>query len=111
MSSKEKLLAKRKQFPFNFPFWARFKPCKNRTTLVINDEYIYHDGELKDIKFIHRESTSTNRKDYEKIFPNPDKDRTEPMYLKRPTSRSINKFGIHNKNLNMPKQLKNRYKK
>ena len=31
---------KEKVFPKEFPFWARFKKNKNRTTLVIDEEIV-----------------------------------------------------------------------
>lgn len=73
------------EFPKKFPFWARLKISKNRTTLVIDEDKAlnkqtkkYEDG------FVHREATHTYRKDFEKIEPNPDKNDKQPMYLKRP---------------------------
>ena len=61
--------------------------------------------------FVNREATHTYKKEYERIFPNPDPDDKEPMYLKSP--RKIPKFLVkpHNKDLDMPKHLKERYSK
>lgn len=61
--------------------------------------------------FVHREATHSARKDYEKIFPNPDKADKEPMYLKRPTKKPKKLFELHNKDLSMPKHLIDRYDK
>lgn len=101
-------------FPEEFPFWARFKPNKNRTTLVIDEEL--NDNEK--IQFVHREAihcTEDNKYvlsgDYEKVYPNPDTTDKEPMYLKRPHKHPIRKFGPHNKNLSMPENLRQRYDK
>lgn len=101
---------KKKDFPKEFPFWARLKISKNRTTLVIDEDKVlnkktkkYEDG------FVHRESIHTEKKDYEKIYPNPDKSDPKPMYLKRPTKLPKQLFKVHEKNLSMPKHLKERY--
>ena len=100
-------------FPKKFPFWARLKINKNRTTLVIDEE------DTKDKKnnfvpgFVHRESIHGNKsnRDYEMIFPNPDVDDKEPMYLKRPSKLPQKLFKPHNKKLNMPQHLIDRYDK
>lgn len=105
---------RRALFPFKFPFWARFKPNKGRTTLVIDEE----QDNKSNIQFVHREAihcTEDNRYvlsgDYEKIYPNPDKTDKNPMYLKRPHKHSISVFEPHNKNLEMPEDLRQRYDK
>lgn len=102
----------KKEFPKKFPFWARLKISKKRTTLVIDEEK-YLDRKTNKIEdgFVNREATHTYRKDYEKITPNPDPDDSEPMYLKRPTKKPKRMFEPHNKTLNMPKHLKDRYDK
>ena len=98
---------KKKEFPKEFPFWARFKPNKKRTTLVIDEELVLNKKNNKlEEDFVHREATHSYRKDYEEIFPNPDKDDSEPMFLKRPTKKPKRMFEPHNKNLFMPKSLK-----
>lgn len=99
-------------FPEEFPFWARLKISKNRTTLVIDEDKVKNkkSGEIVDA-FVHREGTSQYHKDYEKINPNPDKSREEPMYLKRPRKIPKTLVKPHNKNLDMPKDLKERYSK
>lgn len=61
--------------------------------------------------FVHREAIHSEKKDYEKIDPNPDKDDSEPMYLKRPSKLPKKLFENHNKNLDMPEHLKSRYHK
>lgn len=101
------------EFPKKFPFWARFKKNKNRTTLVIDEELVKNkkNNKLEDC-FVHREATKQEHKDYEKIEPNPDKDkRPIPMYLKRPRKKPKRMFEPHNKNLEMPQHLIDRYDK
>lgn len=100
------------EFPKKFPFWARLKIGKKRTTLVIDEEK-YLDRKTKRIEdgFVHRESTHTYRKDFEMIKPNPDPSDSEPMYLRRPTKKPKRLFEPHNKNLDMPEYLKERYDK
>ena len=90
---------------------------KNRTTLVIDEE------EVKDKKnnlvpgFVHREAIHVRDNDpkklknYECIFPNPDTDDKDPMYLKRPAKLPQILFKLHNKNLNMPQYLIDKYDK
>ena len=106
-------MAEKKTFPDKFPFWARMKIAKNRTTLIIDEAPAlnkktkkYEDG------FVHRESSHQNpRGDYEMIFPNPDKSDPDPMYLKRPRKLPKRIFGPHNKDLTMPEFLRQRYDK
>lgn len=101
----------KKEFPKEFPFWARLKINKHRTTLVIDEDQAlnkrtkkYEDG------FVHREATSQYHKGFEPIIPNPDKEkRPNPMYLKSPRKMPKRMFEPHNKKLEMPEQLKNRY--
>ena len=102
----------KREFPKEFPFWARLKINKNRTTLVIDEAPArnkktnkYEDG------FVHRESIHTYKKDYEEVFPNPDRKDPKPMYLKRPTKLPKRMFKPHEKDLGMPKHLRERYKK
>jgi len=95
-----------------FPFWARLKIGKNRTTLVIDKDIVKDKKKNEMVEgFVHREATHTENKDFEKIDPNPDKDDKEPMYLKRPRKHPQNLFYPHNKNLDMPEHLKSRYEK
>ena len=109
---KKKSQNKKETFPSKFPFWARFKKNKNRTTLVIDEEFVKRKNSDKyDDCFVHREATHSYRKDYEEIKPNPDKDDSKPMYLKRPTKKPKKMFEPHNKNLRMPKHLKEKYLK
>lgn len=61
--------------------------------------------------FVHREATHTNKKGYEPIIPNPDESDSEPMFLKRPRKHPKGMFSVHNKNLDMPKKLKEKYSK
>ena len=100
------------EFPSKFPFWARLRINKNRTTLVIDEEVVknkktkkYEDG------FVHRESTSKYHKGFEEIKPNPDRTKKNPMYLKSPRKISKKLVKPHNKKLDMPKHLKDRYSK
>lgn len=102
----------KEEFPKEFPFWARLKVFKKRTTLVIDEELVknkknnrYEEG------FVHREATHSRHSDYEKIFPNPDKRDKEPLYLKRPRKLPKRLFEKHNQELEMPKFLKDRYSK
>ena len=103
---------KNNSFPDKFPFWARLKISKNRTTLVIDEDKVlnkknkkYEDG------FVHREATSKFHKGFEEIKPNPDATKKDPMYLKSPRKIPKNMVKPHNKELNMPKFLKDRYDK
>lgn len=98
-----------------FPFWARFlgDRRKHRTTLIVDEESVKDKktNQLVD-GFVHREATSQYKADREKIDPNPDKDkRPDPMYLKRATKAPKTEFVPHNKNLSMPKRLKEQYDK
>lgn len=104
--------AKPKEFPTTFPFWARFKPNKNRTTLVI-DDYKVIDRKTNESKeyFVHREATHTDKREYQEIKPNPDKSDPKPMYLKKPSKKPKKHFRPHNKELTMPEELKKRYEK
>lgn len=103
--------ATQKAFPEKFPFWARLKISKKRTTLVIDKEDVVDKKTKKqEPGFVHREATHTARKDYEKIDPNPDKADPDPMYLKRPSKLPQRMFEPHNKNLDMPEHLKEKYK-
>ena len=54
---------------------------------------------------------SKKKKDYEMIYPNPDRNDSKPMCLKRPTKLPKKLFKVHEKNLSMPKHLKERYSK
>ena len=107
----------KKEFPKRFPFWARLKISKNRTTLVIDEEDAYNKKKKRfEEGFVHREaihpnSDGSNVKGYERVFPNPDKADKKPMYLKRPSKLPKRMFVPHNKNLDMPKHLKEKYDK
>ena len=102
----------KKSFPNMFPFWARLKISKRRTTLVIDEEYAYNKkNNKKEDCYIHREATHTERKDYEKIVPNPNKNDKLPMYLKRAKKLPKRMFEPHNQNLYIPKHLKDLYDK
>ena len=108
---------KQKEFPDKFPFWARLKISKNRTTLVIDEAPARNkkNNKIED-GFVHREAIhpkgdGSNVKGYEKIEPNPDPTDKDPMYLKRATKLPKTFFKPHNKNLNMPQHLKERYDK
>ncbi len=103
---------KKKEMPKEFPFWARLKIDKERTTLVIDEEMTVNKRtERIEDHYVHRESTHTKGKDYEKIYPNPDRSDPDPMYLKRPRKLPKTMFRPHNKNLAMPNHLRERYKK
>ena len=101
---------KQTSFPTKFPFWARLKFGKKRTTLVIDEDKAFDKQKKKTVDgFVHREATSVKHKDYEEISPNPDKSKKAPMYLKRPKRTPKHLFENHNKDLDMPNSLKKRY--
>lgn len=101
----------KKQFPDKFPFWARFRISKNRTTLVIDEAPAYDKQKHKMVDgFVHREATHTQGHG-EPITPNPDKDDSEPMYLRSPRKHPKYLFVPHNKELDMPEDLRQRYDK
>lgn len=103
---------KKNVFPAEFPFWARLKISKNRTTLVIDEDIVKNKKTNKIVEaFVHREATSQYHKGFEVIKPNPDKDKEEPMYLKSPRKIPKTLIKPHNKNLDMPQTLKERYSK
>lgn len=105
-------MSKKKEFPKTFPFWARFKKNKNRTTLVIDEELAMNKkSEKEEEVFVHREATHSYRKDFEEITPNPDASDKKPMFLKRPRKKPKRLFEPHNKKLNLPKFLVDRYNK
>ena len=61
----------KKEFPKKFPFWARLKISKKRTTLVIDEEEIVDKkSRKKEEGYVHREATHTPKKDFEKINKN-----------------------------------------
>ena len=108
----KKELIKKGKFPNEFPFWARLKISKNRTTLVIDEDMVKnkHSEQIVDA-FVHREATSQYHKGYEEIKPNLDKSKKDPMYLKSPRKIPKTLVKPHNKNLTMPQSLKDRYGK
>ncbi|MDE7164062.1 MAG: hypothetical protein K2O04_01375, partial [Clostridiales bacterium] len=103
----------KQKFPDKFPFWARLKISKNRTTLVIDEDMAVDKKTNKPVDgFVHREATSEYHKGFEEIQPNPDKDkRPDPMYLKSPRKLPKYLFNPHNKQLDMPEHLRERYDK
>ena len=95
-----------------FPFWARVRISKQRTTLVIDDIDIINNTSGQSKKgFVHREATHTKRKGYERISPNPDRSDPNDMFLKPPRIRPQRDFEPHNKRLRMPKNLLDKYDK
>ncbi len=112
LTAKDKRKTSIKAMPDKFPFWARLKIEKHRTTLVIDKTKI-EDKKKKQIVegYVHREATHTYKKDYEKISPNPDKTDNRDMYLKRPSKHPKRLFKAHNKQLKMPSHLKEKYSK
>lgn len=101
-----------KGFPDKYPFWARLKISKRRTTLVIDEDKAYDKEKKQEVEgYVHREATSVYHKGFEEIKPNPDKDKSTPMYLKSPRKLPKYFFEPHNKDLDMPEDLKNRYEK
>ena len=100
------------ELPKEFPFWARLKFEKHRTTLVIDKEKVINKKTKKiEDGFVDREATHTYKKEYERIFPNPDRDDSRPMYLLRPRKRPKRLYEPHNKKLDMPQFLKDKYAK
>ena len=118
-SQSKSVAASKKGFPDKFPFWARCKPNKNRTTLVIDEEQVKRkNSDMVDDCFVHREAIHCDDDnkyvlsgDYEKVFPNPDISDNSPMYLKRPHKHPKRMFAPHNKNLILPENLRQRYEK
>ena len=116
-SQQQTVEKKQKEFPDKFPFWARLKIEKRRTTLVI-DETVEANKKTQKVEehFVHREvihpkGDGTNVKGYELIKPNPDPTDNDTMYLKRPTKLPKRLFQPHNKELNTPDHLRERYDK
>lgn len=100
------------EFPNEFPFWARIKINKHRTSLVIDEEKYFDKKLNKNVDgYVHREATSVYHKGLEKIDPNPDKTKKIPMYLKRPSKKPKRLFEPHNRDLDMPKYLRDKYGK
>lgn len=116
-TEKETVEKRSKEFPDKFPFWARLKISKNRTTLVIDEAPARNKKSNKmEEGFVHREAIhphgdGSNVKGYEKVEPNPDPTDNTPMYLKRPKKTPKRLFQPHNKGLNMPDHLRERYDK
>jgi len=108
-------LSSKNKFPDEFPFWARLKISKNRTTLVIDEEPVINKKTKKSVEgFVHREATSKYHKGFEEIKPNPDKERAkknESMFLKSPRKIPKTLVKPHEKKLEMPEALKQRYSK
>lgn len=111
-AAKEQNLGKEKrEFSKDFPFWARLKIYKNRTTLVIDEAPAFDKQKKKVVDgYVHREATHTKGHG-EPVIPNPDKDDPDPMYLKSPSSLPKRFFKPHNKDLDMPENLRQRYEK
>lgn len=103
---------KKKDFPKEFPFWARLKISKNRPTLVIDEEPVM-DKKKKEMVdgYVHREVIHTKSSDYEEVSPNPDKTDKSPMYLKRPRKLPKVLFKPHEGNWQVPDYLRERYEK
>lgn len=100
-----------RKFPDKFPFWARFRLSKNRTTLIINEAPAYDTKRHKEVDgFVHREATHTQGHG-EPVIPNPDKTDPTPMYLRSPRVHPKYLFIPHNKDLTMPEDLRRRYEK
>ncbi len=100
-----------------FPFWARLRMGKWRTTLVIDEEKSLNNKTNKiEDQFVHREATTptddeARNKKFERISPNPDKTKAEDMLLKSPRKHPKHMFELHNKDMDMPKELKDKYDK
>lgn len=117
MSKENKVNSTEPQAPqepkkWHFPFWGRLRFEKKRTTLVIDEEPVINKKTKKEEPgFVHREATHTDKKGYEKIDPNPDKTDSEPMYLKKAKKTPQRLIKPHNKKMDMPKHLEERYSK
>ncbi len=97
-------------FPDKYPFWARLKISKRRTTLVIDEAQAVDKQKKKVVPgYVHREATSVKHKGLEEIKPNPDKTKKQPMYLKPAKKLPKQLFEPHNKPLDMPEELRKRY--
>lgn len=73
VKKEEKTISKIEEpvFPSKFPFWARLKIAKNRTTLVIDEDEVFDKVKRKNVEgFVHREATHSYKKEYEKVYPN-----------------------------------------
>lgn len=80
--------------------------------MVIDDEPTYNSKTKRfSNDFVHREAIHTYKKGREEIFPNPDRSDPTPMFLKPPRRMNQRLFRTHNKQLDMPEHLKQRYKK
>ncbi len=108
----EKVDTKKKAFPSEYPFWARLKFGKRRTTLVIDEGMAKNKktGKMVD-GYVHREATGSFKSEYEEIHPNPDSSKPGSMYLKRPKATPKVLLKPHEKDLSMPDDLKKRYEK
>lgn len=95
--------------PTRFPFWARLKISKRRTTLVIDEAPAKDEKKNTVPGYVHREATSVKHKGLEEIKPNPDKTKKQPMYLKSARKLPKRLFEPHNKPLDMPEELRKRY--
>lgn len=95
-----------------FPFWARLKIGKRRTTLVIDEEVRFNNHVKKEEDgFVHREAQHPYKKGALKLDPNPDATDPYPMYLKSPSWLPKYLFMPHNKMLDIPKELIDKYDK
>ena len=80
--------------------------------MVIDEERSVNNKTGKETDmYVHREAIHTYKKDREEIFPNPDLEDSDPMYLKRPSKKPKVLFKPHNKQLSMPEHLRQRYSK
>lgn len=80
--------------------------------MVIDEEPVKNKKTQKMVEgFVHREATSKYHKGFEEIKPNPDKSKSDPMFLKGPRKIPKTLVKPHNKNLDMPVELRERYSK
>lgn len=108
----ENKVQEKRVFGGKFPFWARLKIAKNRTTLVIDEDTAFDKKKREYVEgYVHREATHSYKSDYDEISPNPDKDDSLPMYLKRPQKLPKYLFAPHNKDLSIPDSLIEKYDK
>ena len=110
--NKTNTVNKKNTFPEKVPFWTRMKVGEKHPALIIDREKVVNKKTKKEEPgFVYREGTHTYKKDREELKPNPDRTDKDPMYLKRPEKKPQRLFEPHNKKLDMPKHLKQRYDK
>ncbi len=81
-------------------------------SLIIDEAVTYDKQKKKNVPgFWYRESTHSQNKKYEEIYPNPNPKDERAMYLKRPQKKPKTLFVPWRKKMNMPKELQDKYSK